>query len=80
MSIPKDTSMQMCGTIAAVSWPVRPQPDSLFNPKSYISQRIDMDKRGPVGNCVGCHHLVRDGNVDGKPVRVIEYGMGDFML
>ena len=45
-----------------------------------LSSRIDMDTLGPVAKCLGCHHHVRSGVVNGKPRQIIEYGLGDFML
>ena len=40
---------------------------------------IEMDPPYPLDRCLGCIHHQRQGTVNGKPVRIMEYDVCDFM-
>ena len=44
-----------------------------------IRSGITMDDPTPVGQCLGCKHVVSEHVIDGKKVRAMEYGVCDFM-
>ena len=44
-----------------------------------ISAGLDIDEPGPVDRCLGCHHHVASGTVNGKPVQVMQYRVEQFM-
>ena len=44
-----------------------------------IKEGLALDTPGPVGRCLGCHHVLRQATVGQQPVNVIEYHVTDFM-
>ena len=44
-----------------------------------IRAGLDTDDPLPVDRCLGCHHKVCDGQVNGKQVRIMQYHVRDFM-
>ena len=44
-----------------------------------IREGLDVDAPAPVDRCLGCHHSVCDGKVNGKPVRIMQFKVESFM-
>ena len=44
-----------------------------------IKRGLDIDDPVPVDRCLGCHHKQLKGEVNGKPVNVMQYVVEDFM-
>ena len=44
-----------------------------------IRSGLDTDDPAPVDRCLGCHHREATGTVNGKPVKIMQYVVEDFM-
>ena len=47
--------------------------------RAMIQKFLDLDPPGPVHHCLGCCHRGGTAEVEGKPVRVMEYDVCDSM-
>ena len=52
---------------------------SLVKGWKLIREGLDVDDPAPVDRCLGCHHSVCDGQVNGKPVRIMQFKVESFM-